>query len=241
MTKDEAQKRIEDKVIWGLVDSRTLSPPGREIVLHFQDTPADQPILIEALFDFLTNQQFTTSERVENVAYLVVNFGNRELLNQLVSKLTEGEAPDEFHIRMAMAAIRSFPAFDAGRDDAESQGKSDFLPFLINCLRDKKHTSLAYEILSQFYPEDMISYFLWALGHHSNDLTLVEYMLTDLYFDHRKEAPGVLALEVIRDVFSRLSEAVQKHPLLPDYAKKRLATTVPSKCKTKHTGTITKD
>ena len=111
-------------MIWGLVDPRTLSPPGREIVLHFQDTLADGPLLIEALCDFLTNHQFTRSEQVENVAYLVVNFGARRLLDLLISKLTEGEKPDEFHVRIAMAAIRSFPAFDAGRDDAEKNNSS---------------------------------------------------------------------------------------------------------------------
>ena len=236
MTKDEAQRWIEEKIIWGLLDTRTLTAPCKELVLYFQKNPADQPILIEALSDFLTHQKLKTYEQVENVAYLVVNFGNRGLLDQFFSKLTAGENPDgfdelnpaEFNVQIAMAAIRSFPIFDGERDDTESQRKSDFLPFLIDCLRDKKHTSLAYEILAQFYPKDMVSYFLWALAHHSSDLTLVEDMLADLYFDQRKEVPGALALEVIRDILRQLNSAVEEHPLIPKATKSRFVTTDPS-------------
>jgi hypothetical protein len=243
MTKDEARKWIEERVIWGLLDTRTLTAPCKELVLYFQKNPADQPILIEALSDFLTNQKLKTYEQVENVAYLVVNFGNRRLLDGLFSKLTGGdfdrlnpaEKPDgfdelnpaEFNVQIAMAAIRSFPSFDANRDDTESRRKSDFLPFLMDCLREKNHASLAYEILSQFYPKDMVSYFLWALAHHSSDLTLVEDMLADLYFDQREEAPGALALEVIRDILRQLNSAVEEHPLIPKDAKSQLVMTEP--------------
>jgi hypothetical protein len=61
------------------------------------------------------------------------------------------------HVRLVIETIRSFSAFDAVRDEAESQvftaqsleEKSDFLPFLIDCSRHKDYAGLAYEILSQ--------------------------------------------------------------------------------------------
>ena len=221
MTKDKARKWIEKEVRQELLETRTLASPCEEIIDHFQANPQDRPTLIEALRDFMSNQQFTKLEQAENTADLVVNFRDRGLLNLLVSRLTEDEAPDTLYVQSAMAAIRRFSAFDPDREEVASQGKSDFLPFLIDRLREKQHASFAYEILSEFYPQDMISYFLWILGHHSNNLELLQRMLATLYFDRRKETPRSFTLEVIRDLWSQLETAVLEHPHLPEDAKSR--------------------
>ena len=229
MTMDEARKWIEQKVLSEVSDAHKPASHCEEIALHFWENLDDQPIFVEVLSELLTNQHLRTPEQVANAAYLVVNFGERGLLDLLVSRLTQGEEYDESHVRIVMEAIRNGALSDADGDDAASQGlalraiegKSAFLPFLIACSRHKEHAGLAYEILSQLYPEDMISYFLWTLGHHSSDIALIQTLLTHLFFDERKETPRLFTLEVIRDLWSQLESAVDMHPSLPEEAKLR--------------------
>jgi hypothetical protein len=211
MNEKEVRQWIKDKVFMGTFDARTLESPCKEIVIHLRENPDDKAVFTKALSDFIEHEEFVSLQQIENTAYLVVNIGNRDALEKLISKLRSTEDTDGILGRLAIATIRSFPC--------TNQKKADYLPILMEWLKREKTATIAYEALCQIYPEDTIAYFLWALSHHTTNERFIQKMLTDIYFDQQQELSGLQALDELNEAWKQLISAIREYPLIPDSAK----------------------
>ena len=211
MNEKEAYQWIKDRVFMGTFDARTLESPCKEIVMYLRESPNDKELFTKALSDFVKNEELVVQQHVENTAYLVVNLRNRDALEKFISKLHNVEDFEGVLGRLAIATIRSFPC--------PNEGKKAYLPLLIEWLRREETATIAYEALCQIYPEDAIAYLLWASSHHTTNKKFIQKMLTDIYFNHRQEHPGLQAFDNLKKSWKQLISAIREHPLIPDSAK----------------------